>query len=86
MQNELNKDRSKFITMLPHSKSLCKSNMNTEPNITTFFSVHFVIYTNNGNIQFKCTGFTCGRENTAPWLIVLLQFRNYRNINFCHFY
>lgn len=44
-----------------------------EANITTFLCTHFVIYTNYGNIQLKCTGLN-GRENTAPWLL-LLYFR-----------
>lgn len=66
---------------MPHWGWGGDSNMNSEANITThFLCTNIVIYTDNGNIQFKCTGSTCGREDTAPWLTVLLQFRNHNII------
>lgn len=40
-----------------------------------YLCTQLVIYTNKGNIQFKCTGGALAKapyveENTAPWLIV----------------
>lgn len=45
-----NEQKHKNVT----TKSLFYGSM--EENITTILCTHFEIYTNHGNIQFKCTG------------------------------